>query len=154
MIFSKTCQYSINAMIYLTRYGFTDSGNKRYKASGKQIAHGTDAPEFFTSKVLQNLARYSLISSLQGPNGGFSIVKNPSEISLYDVLVTIDGDQFSSRCVLGLDPCSDTLPCPLHEQFKDIRRQTRTMLINTSIQDLADAPDLLFDNDMYNTIPR
>jgi len=127
-IFSKTCEYAIRAVFFIAKT--SDTGNR---VGIKEIAAGIDSPEFFLAKILQDLSRKGLISSIKGPNGGFFI--GPAELSLplSDIVEAVDGDGLFRGCALGLKQCSEIKPCPLHNEFKDIRNKMRDMLKNTTI---------------------
>jgi Rrf2 family transcriptional regulator, iron-sulfur cluster assembly transcription factor len=62
-MFSKACEYGIRAVIYI--WAQTKEGKK---LGVKDICKEIDAPEYFTAKILQSLARQSIISSSKGPN--------------------------------------------------------------------------------------
>jgi len=131
-MFSKACEYGIRAVIYIW------SQNENGKKLGiKDICREIDAPEFFTAKILQSLAKQGIISSAKGPNGGFFIEKEQEDLALIDLVTAIDGNQIFEGCGLGLKVCSEMNPCPIHYQFKSIRDQLKTMLVGTSIKDLA-----------------
>ena len=49
----------------------------------------------------------------------------------------IDGDVLFSGCGMGLKTCSDEEPCPMHDKFKQIRTDLRTMMETTTIDDMA-----------------
>lgn len=131
-MFSKACEYGIRAVIYIW-----SQNNKGIKLGIKDICREIDAPEFFTAKILQSLAKQGIISSAKGPNGGFYIEKEQENLALIDLVTAIDGNQIFEGCGLGLKVCSEVNPCPIHYQFKSIREQLKTMLVGTSIKDLA-----------------
>lgn len=132
-MFSKSCEYGIRAVIYIW------SQNNRGKKLGiKDICKEIDAPEFFTAKILQSLAKQGIVSSAKGPNGGFYVDKDQEDLALIEIIRAIDGDQIFEGCGLGLKECSEKNPCPIHYGFKSIRDQLKVMLGTTSIKDLAD----------------
>ena len=131
-MFSKTCEYGIRAVIYIF------SQNSKGKKLGiKDICKEIDAPEFFTAKIVQSLAKQGVISSSKGPNGGFFMEKEQESLTLLDLVIAIDGDQLFKGCGLGLKQCSELSPCPIHNDFKVIRDQLERMLNNKKIADLA-----------------
>lgn len=131
-MFSKACEYGIRAVIYIW------SQNSKGKKLGiKDICREIDAPEFFTAKILQSLAKQGIISSAKGPNGGFYIAKEQENLCLIDLVIAIDGDQIFKGCALGLTRCSEESPCPIHTDFKIIRDQLSQMLRSKKIVDLA-----------------
>lgn len=127
-MFSKTCTYAIRAMLFIARHA--EAGNK---LSIKEIARGIDAPEHFIAKILQELGRKGLVSSLKGPAGGFYLDKKTGKCTLADVVQTVDGDTLFTGCALGLSHCSEQYPCPLHHEFKKIRKDIHETLKSTRL---------------------
>ncbi|MBN8880622.1 MAG: Rrf2 family transcriptional regulator [Chitinophagaceae bacterium] len=122
-MFSKTCEYAIRAMIFIAQK--SKNGNK---VGIKEIAKGVDSPEHYIAKILQELGKKGLLLSLKGPNGGFYLDKETLEYSLADIVKVVDGDKLFTGCGLGLKQCSETHPCPIHHEFKSLRRGIQTML--------------------------
>ncbi|HEX2846832.1 MAG TPA: Rrf2 family transcriptional regulator [Chitinophagaceae bacterium] len=122
-MFSKTCEYAIRAMIFIAQK--SKNGNK---VGIKEIAKGVDSPEHYIAKILQELGKKGLLLSLKGPNGGFYLDKKTLEYSLADIVKVVDGDKLFTGCGLGLKQCSETHPCPIHHEFKSLRRGIQTML--------------------------
>ena len=131
-MFSKACEYGIRAVIYIW-----SQNNRGAKIGIKDICKEIDAPEFFTAKILQSLAKQGIISSAKGPNGGFYVDKDQEDLALIEIVRAIDGDKIFQGCGLGLKECSEINPCPIHHEFKNIRDQLSIMLKNTKISDLA-----------------
>lgn len=132
-MFSKTCEYAIRAMIYIA--GISKRGAK---VSIKEIAREIDAPEHFIAKILQDLCRNGLLLSFKGPTGGFYLDKNLLQRSLAEIVKAVDGDKLFSGCALGLHFCSETQPCPLHNQFKKVRKDIYEMLQNAKVGELQE----------------
>ncbi|MEO8949128.1 MAG: Rrf2 family transcriptional regulator [Mucilaginibacter sp.] len=115
MILSKSCEYAVRATVYLAL-----KSQKGEKAGIIEVAKAIGSPMHFTGKILQTLVRKKTLSSAKGPNGGF-YVENGKTLFLIDIIRAIDGNGLFSACVLGLEKCSATEPCPVHEQVKPIR---------------------------------
>lgn len=122
-MFSKTCEYAIRAVLFVAQ----KSSDGR-KVGIKEIAKGIDSPEHFIAKILQDLSRNGLVQSQKGPTGGFYLDKPALNNTLADIVRKVDGDKIFSGCGLGLKQCSETKPCPLHEDFKKIRKEIFEML--------------------------
>ena len=60
--------------------------------------------------------------------------------TLLDIIYVMDGEGISLDCVLGLKKCSEINPCPVHHDFKNIRKQILQML-DISIKDFNDKID-------------
>jgi Rrf2 family iron-sulfur cluster assembly transcriptional regulator len=132
-MFSKACEYAIRATLYLS-----SKADRGEKAGLKDIAAQIDSPEAFTAKILQQLVKNSIVTSVKGPSGGFGIEPSGVQtITLQQIVKAIDGDAIYVGCGLGLKACSEKNPCPLHHQFKAIRDGLREMLETTTLYDLS-----------------
>ncbi|WP_343852650.1 Rrf2 family transcriptional regulator [Algoriphagus jejuensis] len=131
-MFSKSCQYAINAMIFLAAMPADQE-----RVGLKEIAQGIDSPLAFTAKVLQILVKANLLVSIKGPHGGFQIEDRVRKLPLGQVVQAIDGDAVFTSCALGRHECSDSFPCPGHYVFKPIRDQLTGLMTTTTIEDLA-----------------
>lgn len=107
----------------------------------KEVAKGTDAPEHFIAKIMQDLSRRKLVHSVKGPKGGFYMDSKDLKSSLADIVKAIDGDSIYKDCVLGLKACSEKSPCPVHFQFKEIKKNLITMIEDNTIGDFNDKLD-------------
>lgn len=130
---SKTCEYAVRAVIYIAQQ--TKDGNR---VGIKDVAKGIDSPEYFIAKILQEMVRKNLLQSTKGPNGGFHLDEKYMKNSLAVIVRHFDGDKIFSGCALGLKRCSETSPCPLHDQFKGIRNNLKQLLESTTIRDLVE----------------
>ncbi|EPR66623.1 RrF2 family transcriptional regulator [Cyclobacterium qasimii] len=131
-MFSKACEYGIRAVIYIW-----SQNTKGVKLGVKDICKEIDAPEFFTAKILQSLAKQDLVSSTKGPNGGFYISDDQENMRLLDLVKAIDGDKLFKGCGLGLKQCSESHPCPIHNDYKAIRENLAKLLSEKTIKGLA-----------------
>ncbi len=132
-MFSKSCEYGIKAVIYIAQQSLK---NKRVRLG--DIAKAINSPVAFTAKTLQLLAREKIIHSVMGKAGGYLIETNKLEkINLSQIVKAIDGETIYNGCGLGLEGCNELAPCPIHNEFKQVREKLKLMLINTTIKDLA-----------------
>ncbi len=132
MMFSKSCEYAIKAVIHLCIT--TGDGNR---LNIPQIAEAIGSPEPFTAKILQTLSRHGIISSLKGPGGGFYIDHKQKPLQVIDIVNVIDGREAFERCGLGLKKCSEEHPCPIHHEFRSYSQKLKQQLENKTVQDLA-----------------
>jgi Rrf2 family protein len=131
MILSKSCEYAIRATVYVA---LKSRGNE--KTGIIEIAEAIGSPMHFTGKILQTLVRKNILSSAKGPTGGFYI-ENGQTLFLIDIVRAIDGNGLFTACVLGLEKCSETQPCPMHEQIKPIRDRLAIEFSKQSVDDLV-----------------
>ncbi len=132
---SNTCKYAVRALIYLGKYS---SDGK--KIGIKKISSDLLIPTPFLGKILQNLVKQKVLVSTKGPNGGFGIGKKTDEISLYDIVRIVDGEDFFNNCLIGLQPCAthenNQKPCPVHARFGPIRAQLLLFYQETTIAEI------------------
>jgi DNA-binding IscR family transcriptional regulator len=89
------------------------------------------------AKLLQDLAKWKVITSAKGPNGGFYLTEKNKNAALINVVEKIDGlDKFDS-CVLGLSECNPNNPCPIHFSIAPFKDKLLADLKNNSIKDYA-----------------
>lgn len=127
-MFTKSCQYAIRAVLYLT-----EPKNQEKKIGVKEIAETLQVPQQFLAKILQQLAKHNLISSLKGPNGGFFISDANASVTLLDIVECIDGKGALTSCILGMPSCSSEHPCQLHHHFYGSREGLRATLSSCAI---------------------
>ena len=127
---SKTCEYAIRAMLFIAQ-----KSKNNAKVGVKQIAKAIDSREPFIAKILQDLGRKGLVISAKGPTGGFYLDNAGLKKSLADIVIAIDGDKLFTGCGLGLKTCSAKMPCPVHDDFVDIRKHIKSMMQNAKLGD-------------------
>ena len=134
---SNSCKYAIRAVIYIAEQP-SDCG----KTGIKQISGDLDLPTPFLAKILQQLAKHKILISLKGPHGGFALGKKPEEISLYDIIVLVDGESYFSNCIIRLEPCScfaeEISTCPIHKRFNGMRDELISFYKETTLADIID----------------
>ena len=132
-MFSKTCEYGIKATLFIAQMS-----QKGERVSLRDIASAIDSPSAFTAKILQTLVKGNIIKSIKGPKGGFEIDQGRlQKINLKQVVEVIDGNNLFVGCALGLSECSETEPCPLHDQFLSIRDELNKVLQDSNLLDTA-----------------
>lgn len=127
MIYSNACAYAIRAMCRLTLL----------RPDGyvllEELCDGTDLPRHFVAKIFQELVRKGLLTSAKGRGGGFALARKPEHITLLDIVDLVDGSDGLDHCVVGMQECDDSQPCPQHDQWKSIRRQLKSFLKETTL---------------------
>ncbi|QIA06526.1 RrF2 family transcriptional regulator [Draconibacterium halophilum] len=130
---SNTCKYALRALIYLGKFSKEDK-----RIGIKKISEDLGLSSPFLGKILQNLVKQKLLVSTKGPNGGFSLSRDASEISLWDIVIKVDGEEFFTNCLISLEPCKTHDPskplCPVHAQYEKLRQDISHFYKNTSLE--------------------
>lgn len=104
--------------------------------SARIISERTKIPLATTNKLLKALLKGNLCLSKGGKTGGFSLAKTKSEISIFDVIVAIDGNPpIFTHCSSGID-CKIKNFCKIQNNSSIINNAISNVLRQTKIQDL------------------
>jgi Rrf2 family transcriptional regulator, iron-sulfur cluster assembly transcription factor len=134
---SNTSKYALRGLIYLAKYAKED-----IRIGIKKISKDLNLSSPFLGKILQNLVKQKLLVSTKGPNGGFSLSKPPEEISLWNIVTNVDGEEYFTNCLIGLNPCNAHDPtkpfCPVHFKYDELRKQTEIFYKETSLKQISE----------------
>jgi len=108
---SQTAEYGLRAAVFLAQH----HGSPKTTA---EIAEATLVPAGYLAKVMQSMVRHNLVGSQRGLGGGFHLLRDPDDISVLDVLRSVDSPlQRLEKCPLGLK--SHVKLCPVHKLVDD-----------------------------------
>ncbi|MDY0097892.1 MAG: Rrf2 family transcriptional regulator [Bacteroidales bacterium] len=133
---SNSCRYGIRAVIYL-------AGRVERKSilGIKQISEDLELPTPFLAKIMQQLAKHKILNSVKGPHGGFSLLKDPAEITLFDLVRIIDGEEVLTNCLIHKGSCRsvdiEKKPCPVHDEYSDVRNLLIEFFQKNTIADIV-----------------
>ena len=131
MLLSKSCEYGMRATLYLA--SLNEDG---YVPIGT-ISDELDISFPFLTKIFQQLNNADLLESHRGPNGGVALTRAPESITLREIIVAIDGEEFFTECLLGLPKCGKAAPCPLHESWACERGRLEALFQGTTLEDMS-----------------
>jgi Rrf2 family iron-sulfur cluster assembly transcriptional regulator len=133
---SNSCRYGIRAVIYLASQPLSNG-----KTGIKKISKDLDLPTPFLAKILQQLAKHKILSSSKGPHGGFSLLRDPKKITILDIVITIDGNDVFTNCIMHNGSCEsvgeNTSTCPMHEDYEKIRTDLIQLFGSQTIDELV-----------------
>ncbi len=133
MIYSKSAEYAIQAMLYLAE------NEGKGLAMVSSIAEAYNIPRHFLAKLVQTLTRNHLTKSYRGRNGGLELARPAGKITILQIVNAIEGPPPEEEmCVIGLDVCSDSAVCPLHNQWQHIISLVRDTLSSQTLEELAE----------------
>jgi Rrf2 family protein len=107
------------------------------RMSVREIADRLGASQAHLAKVLQRLAHAGIVTSLRGPQGGFTLARKPESISLREVFEAIEGPPAAGTCLMG-DPVCGAKHCLLGGLVSDVNQQVGTYLTKTSVAKVKD----------------
>jgi Rrf2 family protein len=139
---SKKTRYAIKALVIMGKnYG-------REPMQISRIAAEESIPKKFLEQILLDLRNSGLLYSKKGAGGGYSLIKDPKEIFLVQVLRITGGPiallpcvslNFYQRC----EECLNEGTCGIRDVFTDVRNASLKILSETSIADVIDRENRL-----------
>jgi Rrf2 family protein len=124
---SKKAKYALKALLYLTK-----NADKGLVLISK-IATTERIPRKFLEAILVDLKMHGLLQSTRGKNGGYSLAKDPTQVSVGNIVRMIDGPLAPIPCVSHLyyrkcDECLDEETCEIRLVMKKVRDSTAAIL--------------------------
>jgi Rrf2 family cysteine metabolism transcriptional repressor len=124
---SSRADYGVRALFDLAmHYG-------QGPTQSREIAGRQGVPEAYLHQVLGALNRAGLVRSTRGPAGGHELARDPGEISLWDVLLVLD----------GLDRHAHPHPIerpndPVHEAWHELQQRSIEFLSSITLETLVE----------------
>jgi len=95
-LFSRASEYAILTLMHVVERDALEG------FSPKDICSSAGVPEAFVRKSLVALAKARILSGTPGPGGGYRLLHDPSDVSLLDIVLAVDGDRAFDECPLGV----------------------------------------------------
>ncbi|MCU0426232.1 MAG: Rrf2 family transcriptional regulator [Candidatus Kapabacteria bacterium] len=129
---SNACAYGLRAMMYLAR-----QPQMEYTAID-EVASAVHLPKAFLRKIMNKLVRAGLVESVRGAGGGVRLLREPSNIRVYEIVLAVDGDKRFTRCMLHFDQCNSEEPCAFHAEWAKQRTMIQERLQALSLKEVAE----------------
>jgi len=126
---SKKTEYSLLVLRHLARQGDE-------VCTVKDLARECRLPQPLLAKLMQQLARRNLVRSEQGVRGGYRLNRDLTQISLADVVESVDGPISLTACKQDDDRCERHSFCDLKTTIAPVQRQMRKYLQEVRVSDL------------------
>lgn len=134
---SKKSKYAIKALIVLAKE-YDSHLPKRIS----EISADEHIPRKFLEAILLELRNKGILGSKKGVNGGYYLLKKPSEILLSEVIRITDGPiallpcvslNFYERC----EECTDEVTCSIRQIAIEVRDASLKILGGNSLEDMV-----------------
>ena len=129
---TKKTDYGLIAMRHLAQHA--DLG----ACSAKDLADLYSLPQEALAKLLQKLVKAGLLQSQQGTNGGYTLARDPRQISALDVIRAIDGPLFMTSCTTARGDCGQSTRCTVREPLRKESRTIEEVLGRLTIGEMAE----------------
>lgn len=129
---SNTSKYGLKTIMFLARMS---AMNTKYTV--KQLASELDVPQYFLSKIMQDLSKRNMVGSQKGPGGGFYLTQDHLQKTPYEYLRVLEGDGFWEFCMFESKPCGFSEPCIFHHIFTRYKENFIRELSDKTLRDYA-----------------
>lgn len=131
MQFTKAEEYGMQGVLHLANIG-----------QGKVtplsvISNAREIPEKFLAKIFQALSRSGILRSHRGVRGGFTLAKAPGDITVKDVLESIQGPFHLTKCIADPDCCSRSNQCAMRDLLATAEKQMLDVFVGHTLEDLV-----------------
>ncbi len=124
MLITRSSEYAIELVIWLVNWK-----GPSY-APLNQASDETGLSYHFLGKISQILAKNNILKTYRGPNGGVALARAPAEISLKDIVSSIEGDSFLNECLIRPTNCVKGTPCPMHKVWSQVQSDIQMVFRN------------------------
>ncbi len=130
---SKKADYGLIALRHLAMH--------QPGASARAIPGRYGLPLALLSKVLQRLARKSLLGPVQGTTGGYRLARDPSRIGALEVILAIDGPVTLAPCFDKRGRCMRSPRCAVRGPLRSLHQGILQLLGGIMIVELLEQPE-------------
>ncbi len=127
---SKTAEYALRAVVFM-------GARRGQPASADLLSEKTKVPRRYLHHVLQDLVNAQLVHSRSGPGGGYELACDTDQITILDVVNTVEPIERINACPLGLK--SHKQLCPLHQELDRAYAATAAAFDRVTIRKLLDS---------------
>lgn len=115
-----TTDYAIRIIMYLAQ-------NTTELVMAKDAAQQLGITYNYFNKVAAKIRQAGFIETVQGPKGGYRLVKDPKDVTLYDVFLVMEGDIIINRCLESDGYCTrmgnHADKCQVHHVFEKLQNK-------------------------------
>jgi Rrf2 family transcriptional regulator, iron-sulfur cluster assembly transcription factor len=134
-IVRRNTDYALRAMVALAQnYGIRP-------VSSRTISNEQKIPYQLTCKLMQKLSSKKMITSLMGPKGGFILKREPSKITLLEIIEAIQEPLSINRCLLAKDNCPRSRICTIRPKLVQLQEYVGKYLTEITLAELAEIGD-------------
>ncbi|MDE0592615.1 MAG: Rrf2 family transcriptional regulator [Dehalococcoidia bacterium] len=130
MLVPMKVDYGVRTLVYLAQQDGTEF------TSTSDIAHAQHIPEPYLLRICSELQKSGLIESRRGPQGGHKLAKPSEDISVSDVVKSVDYSLAPVDCVEEPDGCRLSGACSQRELWSDVEMMLLEHLRKVRISEL------------------
>ncbi len=103
----------------------------------KDIASRQDMSEKYLSKLIIPLKGARLVNSARGSHGGYTLARDPSKITLREIVEILEGDITPVECVKNTKVCGRSKICPMRNIWCRLDNSIAGFLEGITLEEIA-----------------
>lgn len=107
----------------------------------KEISRRQGISEKYLWHLVSPLKKAGLITAGRGAHGGYALSKNPSKVTLKDVIVVLEGPLFPTLCAENPSVCKRSSLCPARDIWEEIGMEIAAKLDAVTLEDMLQKRD-------------
>ena len=141
---TKRTEYGLIALVHLADQAtFTPEGEEVPVVSARAIGDQFPVPRRLLAEALKQLQQDGLVNSTRGAQGGYRLSRAATEISLGEVISSLEGEPSLTSCAglgaAGTNNTCDVEPvCPIRSPLARLRTGIWTLFEGITLQSLTD----------------
>ncbi|MDL0089105.1 RrF2 family transcriptional regulator [Campylobacter gastrosuis] len=132
MLFTKASEYALISLIFISQ--------KDEPVDVDTMSNELKISKSFLAKILQSLAKEKILNSFKGANGGFSLAKNPENLSIKRIIECVEKRPMSVfECSSSKSDCPSkkASSCQIWSMFNLLQNRIDDMLDNITLKDIT-----------------
>lgn len=109
----------------------------------KDISKNQGISAQYLENILITLKTSKLIQTVRGANGGFTLSRKPSEISMFEIVSALEGSVAPVQCIDSQESCERSVSCAARSFWQELNNVLVKTLSGTNLQDLLDKENAL-----------
>lgn len=101
------------------------------------ICRQRDLSREYLAKVFGLLSRADLVTPVRGKKGGYMLSRDPSEISLLEIIEAVEGEQALNLCQYDPPKCEYAEECKVQEIWADLQKIFTETLQSKTLGDVV-----------------
>ena len=128
----KATAYALHALMYMVRHV------TQLPVTTSTIAKGEGIPPEYLNKIFQKLTKANIVKGIKGRKKGHVFARPPEEISLLEVINSIEGESLFDDCPIRHCQCGGTPQnCYIFAQWISATSKINTLFDQTTLATVA-----------------
>ena len=129
---SRSAAYAMHALMYMVRHA------TQLPVAAAVVAKAEGVPSGYLAKIFRQLVNAGFVKAVSGKRRGYVFARSPEEITVLELLETIEGRPLFDDCILRHCECGGTLEnCRVFSTWVDATRGLKKLLEETTMATAA-----------------